>query len=163
MRQVKLDWAQGSGLAFRFGNSAFLILNLAVGGGLAGKSERADGVSGFNAGGLCADLCELILRISSAGDALFSSQFGPLNCLCVPFAVSGVARRRKLCYTRYIFWFGPDGIELGFHEEWLRDEPCDATTTGRCKTGSRCQLSPGNGGHEIRKMDWPAGRKPFRI
>src|SRR5215472_4534969 len=40
----------------------------------------------------------------------------------------------------------------GFHEEWLRDEPCEATTTG---SGSyipvaRCQLSPGDGEHEIR-------------
>jgi len=22
------------------------------------------------------------------------------------------------------------GADLGFHEEWLRDEPCEATTTG---------------------------------
>jgi hypothetical protein len=40
----------------------------------------------------------------------------------------------------------------GFHEEWLRDEPSEATTTG---PGSYipavwCQLSPGNGEHEIR-------------
>src|SRR5262249_33674756 len=39
-----------------------------------------------------------------------------------------------------------------FHAEWLRDEPWEATTTG---PGSyipvvRCQLSPGNGEHEIR-------------
>ena len=38
-----------------------------------------------------------------------------------------------------------------FHAEWLRDEPIDATAT---ETGSsipldRCQLSPGNGDHEI--------------
>ena len=41
---------------------------------------------------------------------------------------------------------------LEFHAEWLRDEPCDATATG---LGSYipvawCQLSPGNGEHEIR-------------
>ena len=94
---------------------------------------------------------------------LFDSRFEPFTRPQVPFAVSGVANWGKLCYTRYIFWFGPDGVELGFHEEWLRDEPCDATTTGRCKTGSRCQLSPGNGGHEIRKMGWPSGFKHFRI
>ncbi len=40
---------------------------------------------------------------------------------------------------------------LEFHAEWLRDEPIDATAT---ETGSyipldRCQLSPGNGDHEI--------------
>jgi len=33
-----------------------------------------------------------------------------------------------------------------FHEEWLRDEPCDATTTGLSNSGDRCQLSPGNRG-----------------
>src|SRR5271165_6513499 len=37
-----------------------------------------------------------------------------------------------------------------FHAEWLRDEPCDATTTCPRKTGVWCQLLPGNGEHEIR-------------
>jgi hypothetical protein len=41
---------------------------------------------------------------------------------------------------------------IEFHAEWLRDEPIDATAT---ESGSsipivRCQLSPGNGDHEIR-------------
>ncbi len=44
--------------------------------------------------------------------------------------------------------------EPGFHEEWLRDGPCDATTTGRSNSGHRCQLSPEglepDGEHEIR-------------
>src|ERR1035437_7730875 len=30
----------------------------------------------------------------------------------------------------------------GFHAEWLRDEPCDATTTCLGKPGVWCQLSP---------------------
>jgi hypothetical protein len=36
------------------------------------------------------------------------------------------------------------GADLGFHEEWLRDEPFDATTTGSGSSISidRCQLSP---------------------
>jgi hypothetical protein len=38
----------------------------------------------------------------------------------------------------------------GFHAEWLRDEPCDATTTCLGKPGVWCQLSPGDGEHEIR-------------
>src|ERR1700679_268692 len=37
-----------------------------------------------------------------------------------------------------------------FHAEWLRDEPCDATTTCPRKTGVWCQLLPGDGEHEIR-------------
>ena len=39
-----------------------------------------------------------------------------------------------------------------FHAEWLRDEPCDATATGPASyiPADRCQLSPGNGDHEIR-------------
>jgi hypothetical protein len=39
-----------------------------------------------------------------------------------------------------------------FHAEWLRDEPCDATTTCPRKTGVWCQLLPGNGEHEIRGL-----------
>jgi hypothetical protein len=37
-----------------------------------------------------------------------------------------------------------------FHAEWLRDKPCDATTTCPRKTGVWCQLLPGDGEHEIR-------------
>src|SRR5579872_1130040 len=42
--------------------------------------------------------------------------------------------------------------EPGFHAEWLRDGPCDATTTGPSNSGHRCQLSPAvkSGVHEIR-------------
>lgn len=41
---------------------------------------------------------------------------------------------------------------LEFHAEWLRDEPCDATATGSRSyiVIAWCQLSPGNGEHEIR-------------
>ena len=45
-----------------------------------------------------------------------------------------------------------------FHAEWLRDEPCDATTTCPRKTGVWCQLLPGDGEHEIRgslQHSWP--------
>src|SRR5579884_480083 len=31
--------------------------------------------------------------------------------------------------------------EPEFHAEWLRDGPCDATTTGLSNSGQRCQLS----------------------
>ena len=47
--------------------------------------------------------------------------------------------------------------DLEFHEEWLRDEPCEATTTGSGSSipVARCQLSPGNyGEHEIRGADF---------
>jgi hypothetical protein len=69
----------------------------------------------------------------------------------------------RLWYHWSTFWFVPDGNTPEFHEEWLRDEPCDATTTGRSNSGSRCQLSPGNGGHEIRKMLWSLFPSPFRL
>jgi hypothetical protein len=82
----------------------------------------------------------------------FNASERQLDRDCTPFAATPVAPRPPLWYHRYIFWFAPNGIKPEFHEEWLRDEPCDATTTGRSNFGSRCQLSPGNGGHEIRKM-----------
>jgi hypothetical protein len=34
-----------------------------------------------------------------------------------------------------------------FHAEWLRDEPCDATTTCPRKTGVWCQLLPATAGN----------------
>src|SRR5580700_3258454 len=42
--------------------------------------------------------------------------------------------------------------EPEFHAEWLRDGPCDATTTGLSNSGHRCQLSLtlSGGEHEIR-------------
>jgi len=53
----------------------------------------------------------------------------------------------------------------GFHAEWLRDEPSDATATG---SGSsiptvRCQLSPGNREHEIRTRDVLASVASFLL
>src|SRR5208337_1167216 len=44
----------------------------------------------------------------------------------------------------------------GFHAEWLRDEPSDATATDPRSyiAGDRCQLSPGNREHEIRHASW---------
>src|SRR5207244_1745634 len=53
--------------------------------------------------------------------------------------------------------FAPHRADLEFHEEWLRDEPCEATTTGSGSSipVARCQLSPGNcGEHEIRGADF---------
>src|ERR1700723_1596081 len=47
--------------------------------------------------------------------------------------------------------FAPKG-KPEFHAEWLRDEPCDATTTCPRKTGVWCQLLPGDGEHEIRGL-----------
>src|SRR6185437_14708910 len=38
---------------------------------------------------------------------------------------------------KFALWSEPE-----FHEEWLRDGPCDATTTGPGNLGHRCQLSP---------------------
>src|ERR1019366_6238366 len=46
-----------------------------------------------------------------------------------------------------------------FHAEWLRDEPCDATTTGQ-NIAYRCQLSPGNREHEIRSTQCVASSAP---
>jgi hypothetical protein len=37
-----------------------------------------------------------------------------------------------------------------FHEEWLRDGPCDATTTGLSNSGSGVNSLPVCGEHEIR-------------
>jgi hypothetical protein len=52
-----------------------------------------------------------------------------------------------------------------FHAEWLRDEPCDATATepGSYIPADRCQLSPGNGEHEIRQTSCflPIASFPF--
>ena len=50
--------------------------------------------------------------------------------------------------------------EPEFHAEWLRDGPCDATTTGLSNSGSRCQLSPAvtSGVHEIRGAGCIASR-----
>jgi hypothetical protein len=39
------------------------------------------------------------------------------------------------------FKFAPLKSEPEFHAEWLRDGPCDATTTGLSNSGHRCQLS----------------------
>jgi hypothetical protein len=39
-----------------------------------------------------------------------------------------------------------------FHAEWLRDGPCDATTTCLGNPGAWCQLLPGDGEHEIRGL-----------
>jgi hypothetical protein len=52
----------------------------------------------------------------------------------------------------------------GFHAEWLRDGPCDATTTCLGKPGVWCQLSPGNGEHEIRgSLQHPLQRRLARF
>jgi len=50
--------------------------------------------------------------------------------------------------------------EPEFHAEWLRDGPCDATTTGPSNSGHRCQLSPAvtSGVHEIRGAGCIASR-----
>jgi hypothetical protein len=47
------------------------------------------------------------------------------------------------------------GADLGFHAEWLRDEPYEATTTGsKAISIDWCQLSPGDGEHEIRGAEF---------
>src|SRR5580692_10780967 len=50
--------------------------------------------------------------------------------------------------------------EPEFHEEWLRDGPCDATTTGSSNLRHRCQLSLtlSGGEHEIRGASCIASR-----
>src|ERR1700722_9997645 len=50
--------------------------------------------------------------------------------------------------------------EPEFHEEWLRDGPCDATTTGSSNLRQRCQLSLAlsGGEHEIRGAGCIASR-----
>jgi hypothetical protein len=50
--------------------------------------------------------------------------------------------------------------EPEFHAEWLRDGPCDATTTGSSNLRHRCQLSLtlSGGEHEIRGADCIASR-----
>jgi hypothetical protein len=60
-------------------------------------------------------------------------------------ACAGIASMVKTKHSRL-----PPKGNLGFHAEWLRDEPCDATTTCLGKPGVWCQLLPGDGEHEIR-------------
>ena len=50
--------------------------------------------------------------------------------------------------------------EPEFHAEWLRDGPCDATTTGSSNLRHRCQLSLtlSGGEHEIRGAGCIASR-----
>jgi hypothetical protein len=50
--------------------------------------------------------------------------------------------------------------EPEFHAEWLRDGPCDATTTGSSNLRQRCQLSLtlSGGEHEIRGASCIASR-----
>jgi hypothetical protein len=43
----------------------------------------------------------------------------------------------KIEYSSLLLVSGPE-----FHEEWLRDGPCDATTTCLGNPGVWCQLSP---------------------
>jgi hypothetical protein len=43
----------------------------------------------------------------------------------------------EIKYSSLLLVSGPE-----FHEEWLRDGPCDATTTCLGKPGVWCQLSP---------------------
>src|SRR3954452_2268068 len=59
--------------------------------------------------------------------------------------------RPESCDKNKSFKFAPKG-KPGFHAEWLRDEPCDATTTCPRKAGAWCQLLPGDGEHEIRGL-----------
>src|ERR1700753_2083389 len=66
------------------------------------------------------------------------------DCTCGPQATV-----LKIEYSSLLLVSEPE-----FHEEWLRDGPCDATTTCLGKPGVWCQLSPkvpkGIGEHEIR-------------
>jgi len=61
---------------------------------------------------------------------------------CAP--IFGVVKTKHSCLP-------PKG-KPEFHAEWLRDEPCDATTTCLGNPGVWCQLLPGDGEHEIRGL-----------
>ena len=54
------------------------------------------------------------------------------DCTCGPQATV-----LKIEYSSLLLVSEPE-----FHEEWLRDGPCDATTTGLGNSGVWCQLSP---------------------
>jgi hypothetical protein len=54
--------------------------------------------------------------------------------------LGGVARPGDLWYHRNSSCLLHKS-EPEFHAEWLRDGPCDATTTGLSNSGHRCQLS----------------------
>jgi hypothetical protein len=88
--------------------------------------------------------CSVPLRNSS-----IQTNSDPIQCNVTCTAVSGVIQTKHSSLP-------PKG-KPGFHAEWLRDGPCDATTTCLGKPGVWCQLSlAGKGGeHEIR------GRQAF--
>jgi hypothetical protein len=70
------------------------------------------------------------------------AQLGDGSCRDVsPPSTTLLTSARPCLYHLSSLLFGAD---LGFHEEWLRDEPFDATTTGSGSSISvdRCQLSP---------------------
>jgi hypothetical protein len=82
-------------------------------------------------------------------DSRFSWRKLRLGVCWLPFAAKMVALQIGLVIqTKHSSL--PRTGKPGFHAEWLRDEPCDATTTCPRKTGVWCQLLPGNGEHEIR-------------
>ncbi len=55
------------------------------------------------------------------------------------------------------------GADLGFHAEWLRDEPYEATTTGSefIFWSPGVNSRPTQGEHEIRGAEFPASRSSF--
>jgi hypothetical protein len=55
------------------------------------------------------------------------------------------------------------GADLGFHAEWLRDEPYEATTTGSelIFWSPGVNSRPAKGEHEIRGAEFPASRSSF--
>jgi hypothetical protein len=79
-------------------------------------------------------------------------QNSPLRFKQTPFAAIPLALRSHLWYKQ-IIQVCPLPGRPEFHAEWLRDGPCDATTTCLGKPGVWCQLSLAirGGEHEIRQ------------
>src|SRR5215469_9622362 len=80
--------------------------------------------------------------------------------MCDPHPLTGGHRHGTI--STQVCSFGADPE---FHAEWLRDEPGEATTTGSGSSilVARCQLSPGNGGHEFRGAAAFASRISFSL
>jgi hypothetical protein len=89
-------------------------------------------------------------RISPSGSR--GPQNSPLRFKQTPFAAIPLALRSHLWYKQ-IIQVCPLPGRPEFHAEWLRDGPCDATTTCLGKPGVWCQLSLAirGGEHEIRQ------------
>jgi hypothetical protein len=79
---------------------------------------------------------------SRVADMTFRTAVDPVQCESACAGIFPMVQTNHSCLP-------PKG-KPEFHAEWLRDEPCDATTTCLGKPGVWCQLLPGDGEHEIR-------------